>query len=72
MREPWGPRAHPERCCEDIDPDNPAVHHRRVNQQVTVTWLLLAMVIIGVAVATRENWWGALLVWWREVAGALG
>lgn len=72
MSETWGPRAHPERCCEDIDPDDPTVRHRRVNQQVTWTWLLLAIVALGVVVATRENWWAAVLAWWREVSGVWG
>ena len=72
MREPWGPRAHPERCCEDIDPDDPAVRHRRVNQQVIWTWLVVAAVGLGALIATRENWWTAVLTWWREVSEALG
>ena len=90
MSETWGPRAHPERCCEDIEPEwkaepgmtgYPPRHERRVRKSIAellgtllgvASLVAVAIGIVGIVVATRENWWAALLIWWREVSGAWG
>lgn len=59
MSEAWGPRAHPERCCEDIEPDEvprPTRGERRKNVEESLGTacgvLMLALILAGVIL-----WW---------------
>lgn len=49
MSDTWGPRAHPERCCEDIEPDAPGMAHRRMDRALTWwAWLMGLLAVTGI------------------------